>query len=74
MNNTYFVCLQTGMTARALAVKIKAVKQCAVAQFSAKHNAQQHDEARKKSPPPHPNKLVRIAEKLQDTMKHDLLL
>ena len=63
MNNTYFVCLQTEMTAKALAAKIKAINQRAVAQFSAKYNAQKHDEARKKSPPPHPNKLVRIAEK-----------
>ncbi|KAJ7392331.1 hypothetical protein OS493_011989 [Desmophyllum pertusum] len=37
--------------------KIKAIKVRAVDQFSTKFNAQQHDEAKQKDPPPHPNKL-----------------
>lgn len=36
--------------------KIKAVKQRAVQQFATQYNTKQHDKARLKNPPLHPNK------------------
>lgn len=42
---------------KGLTFKIKALKQQAVFRFASAYNAKQHDEARAKNPPPHPNKL-----------------
>ena len=46
------------MTMKGLTFKIKALKQQAVFRFASAYNAKQHDEARAKNPPPHPNKPV----------------
>ena len=46
------------MTMKALIFKIKALKQQAVFRFASAYNTKQHDEAKVKNPPPHPNKPV----------------
>ena len=43
---------------KGLIFKIKALKQQAVFRFASAYNTKQHDEARVKNPPPHPNKPV----------------
>ena len=58
--NSEFQCpfLLPGMTMKGLIFKIKALKQQAVFRFASAYNTKQHDEARVKNPPPHPNKPV----------------